>query len=214
MDVVGALAAKESAAARRDAEQLLASRMRVALVCAAEGLAATGAYTAFLRNLEVTAAARGPVAGGSLADVPVRVGPAPEGGGSAAQGFESNVSEGVVTVPITASGDDVYAFLAHAGPACAASRQRMHAATQRANEAGTATRRLLRMRHLLCGDGVLPDEFHAACARLVAARQQLAPLVEGLPMRFVVAGSRLGLSADSQYLEVPVDFALHRQRAE
>ena len=208
LDIVGALAAKSAAAARREREQAVASLMAIALLCAAEGLAATGAYAAFLRNLEMTATARGPAAGGVLGNVPVRVGPAPDAGGPSSKGFESDSTEGVVTVPITASGDNVYAFLAHAGPACAAVRQRMHVAELRANEASIATRRLLRMRHLLRGDGVSPDAFHAACARLVAARQQLAPLVEGLPMRFVIAGARMGLSADLQYLEVPVDFEL------
>ena len=212
MDVLSALAAKDAAAARREVEAALATRMQVALICAAEaGLGASPSYASFLRNLDATCAARGPVAGGSLADVPLRVGPAASGPGQGAtEGYEVSLTDGVLTLPITATGDDVYAFLAHAGPSCAAVRHRLLAAEQRAAEAGAQARRMLRMRHLLRGDGVSPDAFTGAVARLVAARPQLAQHVEGLSMRIVAAGTRLGMSADAQYLEVPVDFTLQQ----
>ena len=213
MDVLSALAAKDAAAARREVEVALATRMQVALICAAAAcLGASPSYASFLRNLDATCAARGPVAGGSLADVPVRVGPAPGPGQAATEGYDTNLVDGIVTLPITATGDDVYAFLAHAGPSCAAVRHRLLAAEQRAAEAGAQARRMLRMRHLLRGDGVSPDAFTGAVSRLVAARPQLAQHVEGLSMRIVAPGNRLGLSPDSQYLEVPADFTLQTHR--
>jgi hypothetical protein len=212
VDVLSALAAKTAAGARREVEAGLATRVGVAVICAAEaGLGASPSYASFLRNLDATCAARGPVAGGSLTDVPVRVGPAASGPGQVVtEGYDMSLADGVLTVPITATGDDVYAFLAHAGPSAAAVRHRLLAAEQRAAEAGAQARRMLRMRHLLRGDGVSPDAFTGAVARLVAARRQLAQQVEGLSMRIVAAGTRLGMSADAQYLEVPADFTLQQ----
>ncbi len=212
MDVAAAAAARHAAASRKADEKALAARMRVSLLCVEDSLGRSAAYTQFLASLGATASARGPVAGGLLADVPIRVGPAPPSGGAVTAGFEHVIAEGVLCVPITARGDDVYAFLAHAGAAAAATRAAMAEAERRASDAGVIARRSLRLRHLQRAEGVPPGAFEAACARLVGARVHLAQLVEGLPLRVVPAGARPALSPDGQFLDVPADFALRRRQ--
>ncbi len=212
VDVAAVESARAASAARKAAEAALAARMQVALLCAEETLGRAPAYDAFLSRLASTAAARGAVAGGALRDVPVRVGPAPEAsassGRSSAPGFEYLSSQALLAVPITAAGDDVYAFLAHAGPAAAAARARTAAAERAAADAALAARRSLRLRHLVRAEGLPPDAFATACARLLRFRAALAPHVEGLPLRIVPAGAVAGLSQDGAYIEVPCDFEL------
>ena len=208
VDVRSAEAARTAAKARKEAEAALASSMDVALLCADDALGRSPAYADFLSRLRTTAAARGPVAGGALRDVPVRVGPAPAAAADVTAGFESVDDEGVLCVPITAAGDDIYAFLAHAGPRAAATRAALADRERAAADAALAARRVLRLRHLVRADGLPADVFATACARLLRFRQALAPHVEGLPLRIVSPGAVTAISTDGAYIDVPADFEL------
>jgi hypothetical protein len=228
LDVAAVQAAVSAARRRKEAEAALATRMGVALIAAEDALGRSAAYTAFLARLGDTAAARGAAAGGALTQVPVRVSPAPEapperssgsgdgmgtsgrsGAASAAPpGFEYVAREALLAVPITAAGDDVYAFLAHAGPAAAAARAAAARAERAAADAALAARRALRLRHLVRADGVSHEAFGAACARLLRHRNALAPHAEGVSMRVVPPGAHPALSPDAAYLDVPADFVM------
>jgi len=208
VDTDAAACARKAAAARRVAEQQVAMRCGLSLLCVEGALGRSHAYSQFLTSLGDTASARGHAAGGALIRVPMRVGPAPHGG-SVTAGFEHDVPEALLAVPITATGDDVYAFLEHAGPACAAARAEMAEAERRASHAALLARRSLRLKHLQRGEGVSLAAYETACSRLIAARAALAPLVEGLPLRIVPAGGRAGLASDA-HIDVPADFQLRR----
>jgi hypothetical protein len=234
LDVAAVEAAVTAARRRKEAEAALALRMGVALIAAEDALGRSAAYMYFLARLSDTAAARGAVAGGALGQVPVRVGPAPDaapdgndggsssgsgsmgtsGGGRAAAssvsppGFEYVAREALLAVPITAAGDDVYAFLAHAGPTAAAARAAAAKAEGAAADAALAARRALRLRHLVRGEGVSHEAFGAACARLLRFRGALAPHTEGVSFRVVPPGAHPALSPDAAYVDVPVDFEL------
>ena len=208
VDVHAAEAARLAAKARKEAEAALAASMQVALLCADDVLGRSPAYAEFLSRLRVTAAARGPVADGALRDVLVRVGPAPAAAEEVTAGFELLEAEGVLCVPITAAGDDVYAFLALSGPRAAASRAALLERERAAADAALAARRVLRLKHLVRADGLPADVFATACARLLRFRQALAPHVEGLPLRIVGPGTVTAISADGVYIDVPADFEL------
>ena len=208
VDVQAAEAARHAAKARKEAEAALAASMQVALLCADDALGRSPAYADFLSRLRVTAAARGPVADGTLRDVPVRVGPAPAAAADVTAGFELLEADGVLCVPITAAGDDIYAFLAHAGPRAAATRAALADKERAAADAALAVRRVLRLRHLVRADGLPADVFATACARLLRFRQALAPHVEGLPLRIVSPGAVTAISRDGAYIDVPADFEL------
>jgi hypothetical protein len=230
LDISAVQAAVSAARRRKEAEAALATRMGVALIAAEDALGRSAAYAAFLARLGDTAAARGAAAGGALTQVPVRVGPAPEGppersssasssdgmgtserssaASAAPPGFEYVAREALLAVPITAAGDDVYAFLAHAGPAAAAARAAAARAERAAADAALAARRALRLRHLVRADGVSHEAFGAACARLLRHRNALAPHAEGVSMRVVPPGAHPALSPDAAYLDVPADFVM------
>lgn len=211
VDVRAAEAARHAAKARKEAEEALADAMHVQLLCADDALGRSPAYADFLARLRSTAEARGPAAGSALCGVPVRVGPAPAAATDVTAGFELD-GDGVLCVPLTAAGDDIYAFLAHAGPRAAATRAAMASRERSAADAALAARRVLRLRHLVRAEGLPAEVFAAACARLLRFRQALAPHVEGLPLRIVSAGTLTAISPCGAFIDVPADFELTTRR--
>lgn len=215
MDLAAAAAGREAAATLKAREAAVAAAIGVVALVTEGSLARTAAYGEFLQRMVLHAASQGPVLpAGELSSLPVRVGPAPEQPemiqtGSPA-GYEVDAGGGAhLSVPVTAAGADVYAFLRHAGPKCVAARAAAAAGEVAATEAGVATRKSLRLRHLLRGEGVSAASFMEACARLGGAREALAPLMEGLPVRIVSSGNQHArLSACRQLLEIGADFKL------
>jgi hypothetical protein len=209
VDVGFVLSRRATVKALRQLEQSVAASVGLAQVFTAPAGQVHTGYRAFLEQLAGHGAHAGPVAGGELAALSLQVVPPSQvpGQGPVSHwaGCSVNVGQGCLLVPVDCPAADVYSYVASQGPAVLAAVEAEQAGAAEIQQLATHARTILRLRHLVRGDSVQPQQFKQCCRGLLANSQELLPLLEGLS---ICVSDRNGLLLDKGMLLLAWDFKL------
>ncbi len=210
VDVGFVLTRRATVKSLRQLEQSVAAAVGLAQVFTAPAGQLDPGYRAFLEQLAGHGARLGPVASGELAGLSLQAVPpvqAPGQGPAAGQwaGCSVNVEQGCILVPADCPPADVYSYVAVKGPAVLAAVQAAQAQEAEIQQVAMQARSILRLRHLVRGTSMQPQQFRQCCRELLANSQELLPLLEGLS---ICVSDRNGVWLDKGMLLLAWDFEM------